>query len=192
MSFLGCSLEFLDLLASICSSLLPSNHPDFHAEARTSHLDSLELRLRCLQQHLEVFPLKDQEEEKRIEQVAELYRLAGQIYLHRAARGSKVDFAPTKTLVEEAFSIVEHIEYSEGLWPLFIVGLEARTDERRRKILEVFSSTLQVRDAGNVRSVMKMVEAVWIQNDLCEEAEMDYLAMLNAVLSAHQILPTFL
>jgi hypothetical protein len=192
MSFLGCSLGFLDLLASVCSALLPSNHPDFLSEARISHLDSLEFRLRCLQQHLEVVPLKDQEEERRIEQVAELYRLAGQIYLHRAARCSKIDFAPTKTLVEEAFSIIEHIEYSEGLWPLFIVGLEARTDERRCKILEVFSNTLQVRDAGNVRSVMKMVEAVWIQNDLCEEAEMDYLALLNAVLSAHQILPTFL
>jgi hypothetical protein len=155
-------------------------------------LDSLEVRLRFLEQHVELIPSDNKEEERRTEQIAELYRLAGQIYLHRAARCSRVDFAPTKRLVDAAFDIIEHIEYCEGLWPLFIIGLEARTDERRCRILEIFSNTLRIRDAGNVRSVRKMVEAVWIQNDLCEEGEVDYLAMLNAVLSAHRILPTFL
>lgn len=191
MSFLGCSLEFLDLLASICSTLLPPSHPEFYSETRMGHLDSLELRLRYLQQDIEFQP-KDSEGYKRTQQTAELYRLAGLLYLHRAARNTTANYAPTQRLVEDAFRIIEQIKYSEALWPLFIISLEARTDERRRKILDIFINTREVRDAGNVRSIMRMVEAVWIQNDLCEEVELDYMAMLNAVLSAHQILPTFL
>lgn len=101
-----------------------------------------------------------------------------------------MNFPPTKTLIEEAFSIVEWLGYCEGLWPLFIVGFEARSDEQRLKILEICSRTLQTRDTGNIRSVKKMIEAAWIQDDLCEEEEIDYSSRMNALMSAHHVLPT--
>ena len=79
----------------------------------------------------------------------------------------------------------------KGLWPLFIIEFEARSDEQRLKILEVFSRTLQTRDTGNIRSIKKMTEAAWIQDDLCEEEEMDYSSRINTLMSAHRVLPTF-
>jgi len=170
--------------------VLPRNHPDLLSEAHTRHLDSLELRLRCMQQHSQT-PILNYREERRTERVAELYRLAGQVYLHRAARRTRVGFPPTKILIQEAFKILGLLDSCEGLWPLFILGMEAKSDEQRMIILEVYSRLLHTGDKGNVRSIKKMVEASWIQDDLSDEEEVDYSSKISALMSAHRALPTF-
>ncbi|KAH8816907.1 fungal-specific transcription factor domain-containing protein [Xylogone sp. PMI_703] len=193
VSFLGCSLEFLDILSSIRSAVLPKENPHFLSEKHRRELASIELQLRSIRQDSETSTSDSPKVQSRIEQVAELYRLAGLVYLHRAAQRTRVGFPPTEGFVQKAFSIIEVLGYCEALWPLFIIGCEARSDEQRMKILEVFSATQQMRDTGNIRSTKKMIEAAWIQHDLCEEGEdADYPSKINALMSAHQILPTFI
>lgn len=192
LSFLGCSLEFLNILSSISALVLPQNHPDFLSQIHIMQLDSLELRLRSIEQHNDLTVLQSKIERSRSERIAQLYQLAGLIYLHRAARRTKIGFPPTEILVQEAFGIVEGLECCEASWPLFIIGCEARSDEGRLKIQGIFSKTLEMRDNGNIRSIKRMIEAAWIQDDLCEGQEMDYFLRINALISAHNVLPTFM
>ena len=191
MSFLGCSLEFLDILSLTCSAVLPRSDPNFLSGQHKQHLDSLELRLISIRPH-NVFAATTPREQKRTDLVAELFRLAGLVYLHRGGRRSRVGFQPTESVLKTAFSIIKQLEYCESVWPLFIIGCEARSDEQRLLIPETFSTALKRRDTDNIRSIRKMVEASWIQDDLCEDEETDYQLKINALMSANTVLPIFM
>ncbi|TAQ87809.1 hypothetical protein B7494_g3898 [Chlorociboria aeruginascens] len=191
MSFLGCSLEFLDILSLTCSAVLPRSHPNFLSREHKQQLDSLELRLISIPRHND-FATTTPREQKRTDLVAELYRLAGLVYLHRAGRRSRVGFQPTESVLRNAFSIIKQLEYCESVWPLFIIGCEARSDEQRLLIHQNFSKALKRRDTDNIRSIRKMVEASWIQDDLCEDEETDYQLKINALMSANTVLPIFM
>jgi hypothetical protein len=191
MSFLGCSLEFLDILSLTCSAVLPRSHPNFLSGKHEQQLDSLELRLISIRRHNDFATTKPREQ-KRTDPVAELYRLAGLVYLHRGGRRSRVGFQPTESVLRNAFSIIKQLEYCESVWPLFIIGCEARSDEQRLLIHETFSKALKRRDTDNIRSIRKMIEASWIQDDLCEDEETDYQLKINALMSANTVLPIFM
>ncbi|KAF4626634.1 hypothetical protein G7Y89_g11526 [Cudoniella acicularis] len=113
MSFLGCSLEFLDILSLTCSAVLPRSHPNFLSGEHKQQLDSLELRLISIRRHND-FATTTPREQKRTDLVAELYRLAGLVYLHRGGRRSRVGFQPTENVLRNAFSIIKQLEYCES------------------------------------------------------------------------------
>jgi hypothetical protein len=103
-----------------------------------------------------------------------------------------VGFQPTESVLRDAFSIIKRLEYCESVWPLFIIGCEARSDEQRLLIHETFSKALKRRDTDNIRSIRKMIEASWIQDDLCEDEETDYQLKIDALMSANTVLPIFM
>jgi hypothetical protein len=191
MSFLGCSLEFLDILSLTCFAVLPQSHPNFLSGEHKQQLNSLELRLISIRRHSD-FTTTTPREQNPTDLVAELYRLAGLVYLHRGGRRSRVGFQPTERVLRNAFSIIKQLDYCESIWPIFIIGCEARSDEQRLLIHETFSKALKRRDTDNIRSIRKMVEASWIQDDLCEDEETDYQLKINALMSANTVLPIFM
>jgi hypothetical protein len=82
-------------------------------------------------------------------------------------------------------------------WPLFVIGIEAHTDEQRLKISELLARGLRRRDTGCLRSVQRMVEAWWVQDDLCEDGDEGdedarYLRKMDAMVSAHRVIPMFM
>ena len=184
-------MEFLDILSLTCSAVLPRAHSTFQSEEHKQQLNSLELRLISLRQY-DNFATSTPREQSRTDLVAELYRLAGLVYLHRGGRRAREGFQPTESILKKAFSIIEQLEYCETVWPLFIIGCEARSDEQRVLIHETFSKCLKRRDTDNIRSIGKMIQASWIQDDLSEDEEIDYQLKINALISANTVLPIFI
>ena len=178
---------------AIRSAVLPRSHPEFLSGEHKKQLDDLELRLISIQQHGRFTATINLEDNQAV-RVAELYRLAGLVYLHRAGRRSRLGFPPTETALRRAYSIIEQLESCECVWPLFIVGCEARSDEHRLLILQKLSNVLQIRNTSNTRSIKAMIEASWKQADLCEEEsqEPDYVLKINALISANKVLPIFM
>jgi hypothetical protein len=193
LSFSGCSLEFLDILMLIHSVVLHPSHPKLLSEAHKKQLDYLEMRLISVEQSRgsELTTAQSANQDKNI---AELYRLAGIVYLHRGGRKSRIGFQPTEMVLRTAFSIIEQLECCDSVWPLFIIGCEARSDEQRLPILQKFSRLLQSRNTSNMESIKNMIEASWSQDDLYEEEsqEPDYVLKMNALISANRTLPVFM
>jgi hypothetical protein len=128
----------------------------------------------------------------RLEKIAQLYRLAALLYLQRALRRTPHSAQTTTNLVEEGLAMLSEIETCERPWPLFVIACEARTNTDRALVLDIFAKSQSMTNIRDLGAIRKMVEAAWVQDDLHEEQELDYVAKLNAVMSAHKILPTFI
>lgn len=124
--------------------------------------------------------------------VSNLHRLACLIYANRTASISGVDFHH-KRLVREGILLLTEMETCQSAWPLFIIACEAADDEQRLAILDVFEKSRQDRRRrwNHIHFIQHTVEAIWKQQDLDAEEELDYLTVLNAVISGLPFVPAF-
>ncbi|KAF2107249.1 fungal-specific transcription factor domain-containing protein [Lophiotrema nucula] len=187
---LGCSLEVLNAIASIIDVVL-----EIEAGSDPDHevFDRLERRLRYAKQDIRFEETDGPQSTNTAAQaslVAELHRLAGMIYLHRAARQSLCTNPTLQRLVDDAFGVMEHLETCDRPLPLFVVGCEARRDDQRAIVLNLISRT-QVRYLMNIVRVRKFLERFWAQDDLDIDQSIDYAAKVTAVLSSSEMLPAF-
>lgn len=81
----------------------------------------------------------------------------------------------------------------QNAWPLFIIACEAADDDQRRAILGVFEKSQQEerRRSNHITVIQQMVEAMWSQQDLDTEDEIDYLTILDAVVRGVPFMPAF-
>lgn len=122
-----------------------------------------------------------------------LYQIAALVYLNRAVLNvSDVSFQHRR-LVREGMLILRMLGSCESAWPLFILACEATGDEQRLEVLEVFQRTLEDQDrrSNHIYTIQAMVTAVWNQNDLGVDNEVDYSTTLDAVISTMPFLPLF-
>ena len=125
--------------------------------------------------------------------VSDLHRLACLIYVNRAVhRVPETDFRHRR-LVREGILLLTNMITCQNAWPLFIVACEAVDDNQRLAILDVFEQSRQDRRrrSSHIHLIQHMVEAVWKQHDLDTENQVDYLTILDAVVSAVPFMPVF-
>jgi len=191
---LGCSLEMLDVFSRIIDVVLDRCDPRYLSPEHLKAIRALELRLDRLEQR--------GEEEPRIQpdgsfklvptcMLPEMYRLAAYIYLERMGRGLTELTEKLSQLVDAAYATLGELEACERPLPLFIVALEARSDDQRLAILDMVEKSLRKRPLGNIQLVEQMIKSAWVQQDLCEDGEVDQFAIFNAVVSAHRLPPSF-
>ncbi|RFU74387.1 hypothetical protein TARUN_7862 [Trichoderma arundinaceum] len=187
---LGCSLELLDLLCQAIDAVYEPGDDNYQSESHLKVLRSLEIRLKYLDQRQStVAPLEDHEATQQVK-VAELFRLASTIYLLRMAKGEPENSKGVVGVINQAFELLNQIEHCERPWPLFIIALEARTEEHRMRVLRVLKKSLERRPLGPLTLVNKMIPDAWTQQDLRESA-MDPFTLYGMIISRNRVPPCF-
>ncbi|KAI1747826.1 fungal-specific transcription factor domain-containing protein [Xylaria castorea] len=128
----------------------------------------------------------------RMAALTEIYRTAVLVYVARICMSKLGESRDLGPLLDRGFAQIEQMQTCERLFPIFILGCEANTDERRIMILNLLRRTgnAQVRSLECIR---RGLDSVWIQDDLHADEDMtlDYMDKLNVVVSSSHTLPTF-
>jgi hypothetical protein len=135
--------------------------------------------------------LTEGQDGERTRKLAELFRLAAYIYLERLGKAVSPDNRLFKDLVDQAFRLLWDLGDCDRPWPLFVIALEARTDEERKLVLTVIGNALRRRPLGNLTITKRMIQAAWVHQDLQEGAGVDALLVYNRVVSANRVPPSF-
>lgn len=186
---LGCSLELLDLLCQVIDSVLDREDPSYLSELHLKTIRSLEIRLQGLQQRHSGVSAEPGELAHRTN-IAELFRLATLTYLYRLAKGEPRESPAAEGVINDAFAILDHIDYCERTWPLFIIALEAQTEEQRAAILRVLKESVKRQPLGAMALANRMIHDAWIQQDL-QEVEMVPLVLYGLIVSRNRVPPCF-
>ena len=191
MSTAGCSAEILETISKVCDNVLNFNDPRFNSVEHVEALDRLERRLKYATQHTEGNdPQRIRQGESAV-RIAELYRLAGLIYLYRGAQRLPSSASRLKSVVDAGFATAAQLEICDRAFPIFILGCEARCDEERLLILNLIRRTQESGTVGNIARARQLIEAAWTQDDLDTENKLDYTKKLEAVISMSIELPSF-
>lgn len=123
--------------------------------------------------------------------LTELYRSAVLVYIARNCEtkfGENRDLAP---LLEKNFAQLGQAHTCQRL-PIFILGCEANTDERRMIILDLLRLTEETHPRA-LDSIRRGLDSVWIQDNLDadQDTALDYMNKLNVVVSSSSTIPTF-
>ncbi|PTB63016.1 hypothetical protein BBK36DRAFT_1171822 [Trichoderma citrinoviride] len=186
---LGCSLELLDLLCQTIDAVHEPGDPDYQSESHLKLVRSLEIRLKYLQQRQSSVAPFDSPESTQETTVAELYRQAAIIYLLRMAKGEPESAKCVLQAVDQAYETLNRLEYCERPWPLFVIALEARSEEHRRDMLRVLKGSLARRPLGSMALVNRMIPDAWTQQDLRESV--DPFTLYGMIISRHRVPPCF-
>ncbi|KAI0161218.1 hypothetical protein GGR57DRAFT_351109 [Xylariaceae sp. FL1272] len=125
--------------------------------------------------------------------LTELFRLATLIYIVRICESLFDGYRDIQALLDTAFRQIKHVDTCERLLPLFIIGCEARTDERRLLILDLICRTKERTHVRDTRCLEAALSVAWSQEDLHadEDINLDYMQKLNVIVSSSSKLPTF-
>ena len=186
-----CTQEVLRLLYEVIRGSKRAADPAYHSVLYAEWTQSIEQRLNDFRvlSHTEEGTRLSIEESRA--QSIELYRLGALIYLERASKSFSGRSEKVDLLVEQAFGILTHLLTCNAALPLFIVGLEARTDKNRRVILDLLEDTLQTSQSKSLEVVRHMMQEAWIQDDLEIDVDLDYMIKLDTIISANHTVPAF-
>jgi hypothetical protein len=180
----------LDLICQLVDVVLDRDDPHHLSELHLKTIRLLELRLERLEQRLPTIGLEfEPQQAAHIIALGELFRLAGLIYLHRMAKAESWDSVPL--LLSKAYDLLRELEVCEPPWPLFVIGMEARTDDERLLILTIMKKSIERRPLGNMSLVNRMILAAWVQQDLHSGANVDPLTIYTEVISGNRVPPSF-
>ncbi|KAL7930223.1 fungal-specific transcription factor domain-containing protein [Trichoderma chlorosporum] len=187
----GCSLELLDILHDLFNDVYDRDTDQYKSPEHIARLNWLEWRLRCLTQREEEKTSITNNKPSYHSQAAEFYRLAALLYLERVARGSPRDARRVIELVSDAYMLLDCIETCERPWPLFVLALEASTEDERRTILTVIEAVLERLPSRKWVMLRSMVQQAWGQSDLANIDSLDALVLYRSVMNVHRVPPSF-
>jgi hypothetical protein len=164
-------------------------------DPHTEVLNRLERRLKYVEQGIRVEELDDDsgsmEKMQQTCDIAELYRLAGLIYLNRAGRKMDISNSALQSVTESAFAILDKLHICERTFPLFIISCEARTDVQRATVLQLMNNTRTQFVPTNITRVHGYIERFWAMDELDVLQGTSYAEKMTAVLSCREAVPTF-
>ncbi|PSN61116.1 hypothetical protein BS50DRAFT_593044 [Corynespora cassiicola Philippines] len=190
---LGCSLEIFHTITFITDAgLLIELDGSTFAES----FDKLERRLKYAVQDFHVDTKNTtpwlERETDHVRDIAELYRLAALIYLHRIGRRALKSVYDIQPFMSSSLDILNRLETCERTLPLFVIGCEAQSGEARSVILRLIGSTeLAFFQCSNMTRLRGFLERFWALDDLDDLEESSYSEKITAVLSSGQSLPPF-
>lgn len=173
--------------------MLDRDDPQYRSQKHLAAIRILELRLERLDQRISAVSSAEDPDCDTVStrKLAELFRLAACIYLERLARGSESSDPQVKRLLDDAFDLLRQLGVCDRPWPLFIMALEARTDDERVLILSILEKSLIQRPMGNLTITQRLIHAAWVQQDLHAVSGIDPLLVYNAVVSGNRVPPSF-
>ncbi|PTB37366.1 hypothetical protein M441DRAFT_265817 [Trichoderma asperellum CBS 433.97] len=192
-NMLGCSPEVLDFLSEAMDLVKNRDDPNYLSIKRLHAIHDLEQRLKDIDNLRDCF---DVGEDITINKVAEsmndkLFQFALVIYVDRVVKGAFMSSTTARTAAAKAFILLEKIRLYDRPFPLFILSIQAETDEQRLLILSTIKRTMEARPMNNLGPTEEMIRKFWAQQDLEGPEQADALFILNAVMSASSMPPTF-
>ncbi|KAH8817329.1 fungal-specific transcription factor domain-containing protein [Xylogone sp. PMI_703] len=183
----GCSLEMLDLLYAIFKFYELLGDSTTLSDDDIIRFQTLDAGVQSIQQEWDPELVTD--DPASVENVAELYRLASIIYLHRRMEVLQGPSPLIEMTVDSAFAVVSKLSVCEHAFPLSIVACEARTDERRRQILTVMSRTEEQKRSRSYVCIRTFITAFWNQDDLDAKGDIPYSKRLDTLMTLSEFLP---
>ncbi|KAK7402554.1 hypothetical protein QQX98_011692 [Neonectria punicea] len=165
-------------------------HPRYHAKDYRDHLSLLEWKLKKAPSMEPTGHLPQTPKSAIMAVVSELHRLATLTYLERASGNLCRESPKVANWTSKAFRILSKLKACRWLFPLLIFGSEARSDERRKLLLDLMSRTEKETHGRSLECIRNLVQAVWVQDDLAV-GELVYVDKLQAILSSSALLPVF-
>ncbi|KAF2158490.1 hypothetical protein M409DRAFT_32949, partial [Zasmidium cellare ATCC 36951] len=162
---IGCSMEMLGLIDAIDNARISHQPKSKMSPHMYEHKAALERQLETLKQHDSGMNSIGEDPTCQTAATAELYRLAGLLYLHQVLPRPDDQLRRNQN-VEAAFSLLRSMKTCTSPWPLFTLACEANTDDRRTLLLDVLDRMDETRKIGNVFSLRHIIEQVWKQTDL--------------------------
>lgn len=149
-------------------------------------------RISLLQQRVERLAVPEAARTSDTTIAVDIWQKATQIYLARATQ-SICPADHLDQLIEEAFQGPIQNCSCPHFFPLFVVACEARTDARRRAILDLID---RAEKSGLVRSKLwlkDVIQATWVQMDLHADDEIldDYIGTISRVIGSADVIPSF-
>ncbi len=169
---LGCSLEMLDIVCQAVDAVLDRDDPAYLSAEHLKTIRSLEIRTQSLEQRATGISDADPEEMEDATNVAEIYRLATLVYLCRVARGEPRDSNTARELIQQSFELLGNMKFCGRPWPLFVIALEAHTEELRKIALTALEESLRRRPFGSMALAGRMIREAWVPQGL-RALEMD-------------------
>lgn len=183
-----CSHEVLRLFFEVAKSVKRPTNAYYHSEGYAKSVRDLSQRLRNaapLSTDVTISgPVPDTT-------ILELYRLAALVYLERASMNFSGVSDDISSLAESGFAIMRQANQCNAPLPLFVLGLEARSDEQRVTVLDVIENTMQTSSLKSLEGVRSMLQAAWTQDDFRAEQDLDYVTKLDVIMTANAAVPTF-
>lgn len=173
------------MLSDVIESVQNPSGSEYYTNSNAGSLQRLEDKLESFQSYSTTESGHDASAD-----ITELYRLASLIYLERAFTNSSGPSAKVQRWLDKAYHILEKQNICQHPFLLLILGIESHNDAQRKLVLnlihqaDVGSRTLAMENAH------RMLQAVWLQDDLETERVLDYRVKLKAVLSVSEILPS--
>ncbi|KAM6483874.1 fungal-specific transcription factor domain-containing protein [Trichoderma sp. SZMC 28011] len=193
-NMLGCSPEVLDFLSEAMDLVKNRDDPNYLSLKRLRAINELELRLKQIDDLRDCFDVGA--DDITISKVSEsmndrLFQFALIIYVDRVVKGAFMSSTTSQSAAAKAFVLLEKIRLYDRPFPLFILSIQAETDEQRLLILTTIHRTSEARPMNNLGSTEEMIKKLWAQQDLQGPEQADALFLLNAVISASSMPPTF-
>jgi len=169
---LGCSTQVLDCISCI-NDLSRMIHRSPSGRLPLVYTSCPTRLLRTLQD-LEQRPVIQEDcasgvlDSDRICKTAELYRLAGEIYLLRSVLGECSSSTVVQALVASSLHVINELDICTSPWPMFVVACEAIVDEQRNEVLDAIDRMQKERRIGNVEIMRDIVETLWKRRDLSD------------------------
>ncbi|KAJ5153026.1 uncharacterized protein N7482_009504 [Penicillium canariense] len=193
-SGITCPMDALELIQIICKR--SSAYDDFDVPYDNRDMEQMRRLKHSIYETVGesgTFHEISREPLRREEMLTYLYRCAALIYLNRAVLRMPSTAFQHRRLVREGILLLKNLGFCETAWPLFLIACEAGEDDQRLQISEILSETTrQSRHRSNhIPLIQSMVEAIWNQNDLNLDSEIDYVRTLYTVVSTAPSLPLF-
>lgn len=171
MGLLGCSVQTLDLIHQINRLRVSSleRPSDTGPVSLFQQRVILERGLQNLTQRLEPAE-KDSaipfgRECVDAKATAELYRLAGLLYLQRVCPTPGDEVRRTDYL-EQAFAALDTLHVATSPWPIFVIACESQHEEQRILTSQILDQMESIRSIGNILVMRNIIETIWKQQDL--------------------------
>lgn len=119
-----------------------------------------------------------------------LYQVAMLIYLNRVTKDVLNQGPKIQAYLDDAFTILRELKSCKAHFPMYIVGWEAREDERRAIWLEMLDKTKRDPASRSMFHVGALVQAGWAQDDLADK-ELDYWDKVTALVRCCYTMPSF-
>lgn len=128
-------------------------------------------------------------------QIVEIFRLSILVYLSRFTATAKSSHIHHDDLVDKAFAILSQLDTLPYPFPLFVMGLEARSDEQRRIFIRLINKTQVTMPVSTLAFVESVTRSFWVQDDLEAgrlQESITYMDKIDSYISSQATLPVFI
>jgi hypothetical protein len=182
----------VQLLAEVSATAMYSSDPRYFSSEYQQRLDDLRTNLDTVSSQITDMEELPEKEQKNMENLLELSRLAGLVYLERVSRNFSGQSTHITEWVTRALLILTSLGSCFAPFAIFIISCELDSDEDRMLILELFAKAKEGPYLRSLLDVRALIQTAWNQQDFADDEGMNYIYKLTLVMSSRNVVPSLI